>query len=39
MIAREVGEYLTVFDPSLEQVRKAARDAIEAIDERLKAGH
>jgi hypothetical protein len=39
MIAREVGEYLTVFDPSLEQVRKAGSDAIAAIDEKLKAGH
>jgi Protein of unknown function (DUF4231) len=39
MIAREVGEYLTVFDPSLEQVKKAGRDAISAIDEKLKTGH
>jgi Protein of unknown function (DUF4231) len=39
MIAREVGEYLAVFDPALEEVKKAGRDALAAIDEKLKAGH
>jgi hypothetical protein len=33
MIAREVGEYLGVFDPSLAQAKKAAADVFTAITE------
>jgi len=34
MIAREVGEYLGVFDPSLAQAKKAAETLISAIARR-----
>lgn len=37
MVAREVGEYLSMFDPSVEQAKKAATDVMTAItDEAVK---